>query len=285
MDDSIQRHRAFVETVECGSLTKAAARLHCSQSSVSRMISDLEREWGVCLLKRDRTGVELTSDGEELLSSSRGICDAYRIMRERVSDVHELAAGHLRIGTISSVATHRLPDAIAAFRRDFPAISYELLLGDYSQIEGWLRSGRIDCGFLRTPHGAGIESTSYETDEFMAILPEGHALAQLDAVPLESFAGEPFLALEHGADTEVAELFEQAGMVPDTVLTTWDDYAIMAMVERGLGLAILPSLILKRVPYKVEARPLAPSAYRELVFAVKAGIQPSLAVLRFKTYL
>lgn len=285
MDESIQRHRAFVETVECGSLTKAAARLHCSQSSVSRMISDLEREWGVCLLRRDRSGVELTSEGEELLSASRGICDAYRLMRERVDDVRELATGHLRIGTISSVATHRLPDAIAAFRRDFPAISYELLLGDYSQIEEWLRSGRIDCGFLRALHGTGIESVSYETDELMAVLPEGHALARLDAVPLEALTDEPFLALEHGADTEVAELFAQAGLVPDTVLATWDDYAIMAMVEKGLGLAILPSLILKRVPYKVAARPLAPSACRELVFAVKAGIQPSLAVSRFKTYL
>ncbi len=84
MDTSIQRHRAFVETVACGSLTKAAAQLHCSQSSVSRMISDLEREWGVSLLRRDRAGVELTSDGEALLPASMRICDAYRAMREQV---------------------------------------------------------------------------------------------------------------------------------------------------------------------------------------------------------
>lgn len=285
LDTSIQRHRAFVETVACGSLTKAAARLHCSQSSVSRMVADLEREWGVSLLRRDRAGTELTSDGEALLPASRGICEAYRAMREQVDEIRGLATGHLRIGTISSVATYRLPDAVAAFRRDYPGIDYELLLGDYSDIERWLREGRVDCGFLRVPHARGIDSVLYETDELMAVLPEEHPLARLDALPLEAFLDEPFLALEHGTDTEVAELFEQAEISLDVALTTWDDYAIMAMVEKGLGLAILPSLILQRVPYRVAARPLAPRAFRSLVFATKAGVGPTLAVQRFREYL
>lgn len=285
MDTSIQRHRAFAETVACGSLTKAAARLHCSQSSVSRMISDLEHEWDVSLLRRDRNGVELTSDGEALLPASMGICEAYRSMREQVDNIRELATGHLRIGTISSVATHRLPDIIAAFREDYPGIDYELLLGDYSDIERWLREGRVDCGFLRAPHDRGLDSVPYETDELMAVLPEGHPLAMLDAVPLASFLDEPFLALEHGADTEVAELFKKAAIRPEVALTTWDDYAIMAMVEKGLGLAILPSLILQRVPYRLTFRPLEPRAYRDLVFAMKAGAQPSLAVRRFRELL
>lgn len=285
MDTSIQRHRAFVETVACGSLTKAAAHLHCSQSSVSRMIADLEREWGVSLLRRDRAGVELTSDGASLLPASMGICDAYRAMREQVDEVRDLVKGHLRIGTISSIATHRLPDAIASFRQDYLGIDYELLLGDYSDIERWLKEGRVDCGFLRAPHAHGIDSVPYETDELMAVLPESHPLARLGAIPLKAFLDEPFLALEHGADTEVAELFEKAGISPDIALTTWDDYAIMAMVEKGLGLAILPSLILQRIPYNVALRPLEPRAYRSLVFATKGGSHPSLAVRRFREYL
>lgn len=285
MDTSIQRHRAFVETVACGSLTKAAERLHCSQSSVSRMIADLEREWGVSLLRRDRNGVELTSDGATLLEASTGICNAYRLMRERVGEVRDLATGHLRIGTISSIATHRLPDAIAAFRKDYPGIEYELLLGDYTDIEEWLKSGRVDCGFLRLPHGSGIESVPYEEDELMAVMPEGHPLAQLDVVPLKSLCDEPFLALEHGADTEVAQLFGAAGLNPRVVLSTWDDYAIMAMVEKGLGLSILPGLIMNRVPYRIVTRPLEPRAHRQLAFAVKAGMHPPLAVTRFRDYL
>lgn len=285
MDTSILRHQAFVETVACGSLTKAALKLHCSQSSISRMISDLEREWGVSLLRRDRTGVELTSDGAALLDASRAICDAYQALHEQLDDMKNLVTGHLRIGTISSIATHRLPGVIASFRHDYPGIDYELLLGDYSDIEQWLREGRIDCGFLREPVPRGIAVTPYEKDELMAVLPENHPLTSRDTVPLHAFLDEPFLALEHGADTEVAALFDRTGFHPKTTLTTWDDYAIMAMVEKGLGLAILPRLILQRVPYRLAFRPLEPHAYRHLVFAVKASVKPSLAVRRFGDYL
>ena len=282
MDKNIQRHRAFVETVECGSLTKAAERLFCSQSSVSRMIADLEREWGMQLLRRDRTGIELTSDGALLLDCSREIVNAYRRMRDQIHDMHGLLTGRVRVGCISSVATHRLPALIEDFRVEFPGIDFELLLGDYSDIERWLREGRVDCGFLRTPCTSGIDAMPYERDELMAVMPRGHALAKLDAVCLEAFLDEPFLALEHGTDTEVAALFESAGLKPHVSLRTWDDYAIMAMVERGLGLAILPALILSRMPYEIVARPLDPCAYREIAFATKAGARPSAALAKFR---
>lgn len=89
------------------------------------------------------------------------ICDAYRALREQVDEVRDLVTGHLRIGTISSIATHRLPDAIASFRQDYLGIDYELLLGDYSDIERWLKEGGVDCGFLRAPHAHGIDSVPY----------------------------------------------------------------------------------------------------------------------------
>ena len=66
MDGSIQKYMAFVKTVECGSFTKAAEQLSYSQSGISRMINDLEKEWNVTLLERNRAGVQLTSDGKEL---------------------------------------------------------------------------------------------------------------------------------------------------------------------------------------------------------------------------
>ena len=285
MDRGIQRHLAFVEAVERGSLTRAAERLFCSQSSVSRMIADLEREWDVTLLRRDRAGVQLTSDGASLLPASREIVDAYRRMREKVEGVRDLVAGCIRIGCISSVATHRLPSIIGTFRSEYPGIEYELLLGDYTDIERWLREGRVDCGFLRAPCSRGIDAAPFERDELMAVFPKGHDLAKADAVPLTAFLDEPFLALEHGADTEVAALFAEAGIAPHMSLHTWDDYAIMAMVEGGLGLAILPSLILNRVPYEVETRPLDPPAYRKLVFATKSGARPSAALTRFREHL
>lgn len=285
MDDNIQKHLAFVSTVDCGSVSRAAKMLGYSQSAVSRMISDLEQDWGMQLLVRDRTGARLTAEGAEVLAASRELCAAYRSLQDRVQKVRGLESGTVRIGTISSIATHKLPEVIAAFRKDYPGIEYKLLLGDYSEIERWLLEGRVDCGFLRMPCNSKFNATPFMKDEFMAVLPEDHALAKRKTLPLEALCDETFLALEHGNDTEVARLFEDAGLAPNTSLSTWDDYAIMAMVERGLGVAILPSLVLTRTPYKLAIRPLSPKRFREIGFATKASTQPSLPVRRFAEYL
>lgn len=285
MDENVQKHRAFVSAVDCASLSLAAERLAYSQSGVSRMIADLEREWGVRLLVRDRAGVRVTADGEAMLPFSRSLVDAHERLREQAEALRGVQTGSIRIGTISSVATHRLPAIIERFQADFPGISYELLLGDYSDIERWLRDGRIDGGFLRAPVAGAFAAIPFERDELRAVLPEGHRLLEGEDVSLEDLALEPFMALEHGADTEVAALFDAAGLTPDTRLVTWDDYAVMAMVERGLGVAILPSLILQRIPYAIETRPLRERAFRDLVFATRKDAPVSLAMRKFMEYL
>ena len=79
MDGSIQKYMAFVKTVECGSFTKAAEQLSYSQSGISRMINDLEKEWKVVLLERSKSGVKLTSSGMKLLPYAERVrIDSYR---------------------------------------------------------------------------------------------------------------------------------------------------------------------------------------------------------------
>ena len=73
--------------------------------------------------------------------------------------------------------------------------------------------------------------------------------------------------------------------MPNASFTTWDDYAVMSMVENGLAVSILPSLVLRRVPYRIATRPLAPRAFRTLGFLTRKTSSPSLAVERFREYL
>ena len=93
------------------------------------------------------------------------------------------------------------------------------------------------------------------------------------------------MLLEKGAKAEISEVFERNGYVPNVHFTTWDDYAVMSMVESGLGVSILPKLILKRVPYEILEKTLDVPAYREIGFAVKNMENASLAVKRFVEYL
>ena len=108
MDMNIQKYKAFVTTVSCGSFTKAAEILNYSQSGISRMIHDLEKEWKVILLKRSKLGVRLTSSGMKLLPYAENVCKEYEKLQTEVDELQGLKSGLIRIGTFSSVATHWL---------------------------------------------------------------------------------------------------------------------------------------------------------------------------------
>jgi len=279
------KYMAFIKTVEYGSFTKAAEVLNYSQSGISRMINDLEKEWRITLLERNRSGVKLTSDGTRLLPYAKSLCDEYQKLQMQVDDLHGVQSGIIRIGTFSSVATHWLPSIIKSFQKDYPGIDYELLLGDYTEIEEWISEGRVDCGFLRLPTNPDFETISLQRDKLLAILPVNHPLANFDKVPLAALCDEPFMLLEKGAKAEISELFERNNLTPRVHFTTWDDYAVMSMVESGLGISILPELILKRIPYNIVARELDVPAYRDIALALREQKTASLAVKKFIDYL
>lgn len=281
---NIQKYQAFVKTVEYGSFTKAAEKLNYSQSGISRMINDLEQEWKVTLLERGKTGIKLTSDGTKLLPYAKNICNDFEKLQMQVDEINGLQSGIIRIGTFSSVATHWLPNIIKEFQKDYPNIDYELLLGDYTEIEKWIDEGRVDCGFLRLPANQDFETIFLEQDKLLAIIPENHPLKECDKFPVKALCDEPFMLLEKGAKAEISEIFERCNLTPNVHFTTWDDYAVMSMVESGLGISILPELILKRVPYKIIAKELDVPAYRNIGLALKSKKNASLAVKRFRVF-
>ena len=285
MDMNIQKYMAFVETVESGSFTRAAQELDYSQSGISRMIHDLETEWGISLLERGHSGVRLTSDGLKLLPYAKRVCDEFQNLQTQADELKGLESGLIRIVTFSSVATHWLPNIIKKFQEDYPNIDYELLLGDYTEIESWITEGRVDCGFLRLPTLPEFETIFLEDDQLMAVLPEHHPLAGCSKFPVRALCDDPFMLLEKGAKAEISEIFERCGITPNVHFTTWDDYAIMSMVESGLGISILPKLILQRIPYRIVTKELEVSACRKIGLAFRDRKGMSLAVKRFLDYL
>lgn len=280
MDRNIQKYQAFVTAADEGNITKAAGKLAFSQSSVSKMISDLEDDWQVQLLIRGRGGVQLTKEGQELMPLVRKLLAACDELDAGVQKINGMEYGSISIGVFSSVAEHWMPEIISLFQKDHPGISYELLTGDYGEIEGWLSEGRIDCAFLRLPTEQPFEVTALQEDPYRVILPKGHPLAEKKAIDPEDLTGQPFLLLEHGGRTEVTTFLETYHVQPKIQFTTWDDYAILAMAERGQGIALLPQLILTRIPYEVEIRPLSVPYGRTIGIAHRRE-KPSAALSHF----
>ena len=278
------KYRLFVTVVEEGSLTRAAETLGCTQSAVSHGVAALEAELGFALLKRGRGGVKLTGEGERLLPAARALLSSAEQLRQLASSIRGLESGTVRIGAFTSVAVHWLPPILQQFQRDYPRVDFRLLNGDYHDVEEWLSDGSIDIGFISVPCGVDCECIPLMEDRLLAILPRGSRFANYPRFPLVECETEPFISLLQSSDHDARRALEAAGVKPNVRFYTKDDYAVIAMVEQGLGISIMPELLLKGRHDDLQILPLVPEAKRTIGIAIAAGSKAGPATRRFADY-
>lgn len=280
-----RKYEALLLAVEEGSLSAASRKLHYSQSSISRMIQSLESDWGFRLIDRTPRGVQPTQECRQLLPALKALRRETENLANRVQALRRIEAGKVRIATFSSVATYWLPNMISAFHRDYPQVDFELLIEDYNEIERLVLSGQADLGFLLLPIASQLECTLLYQDPLLAVLPQDHPMAKQRRISLADISRYPFILLKQGQRSEISDLFEEYGLPLKPTYTTLDDYAIMAMVEKNMGVSILPELILQRNNYRIVTRGLTPPARRKIGLASRPREELSPAARRFLDYL
>ena len=139
MEMNILKYMAFLKTVETGSFTKAAELLNYSQSGVSRMISDLEREWRITLLERDRTGIRLTSDGSRLLPYAQSLCTEYQklqiqLSRIVLSHLADKGIGQEQLLAYNALSSYKIEFLYSGKEKLDPTFNYGLNYSDLSVI-------------------------------------------------------------------------------------------------------------------------------------------------------
>ena len=282
---AIQKYRAFVKVAELGSITKAAETMGYTQSAVSRMIADLEDDWNLNLLRRNRGGLSLSSDGVMLLPYIKEMCSRYDALQEQASALRGLETGFIRIGSCSSFSTQCLPAILEEFEVRYPKIVFQLQNMEYSDTEDALCAGEIDCGFISAPFSPEIDVTLLMRDRMLAVLPPDHPLVDAKSYPLERRGEERIVRLTDEANNEVSKIYESIMELLNSPLSTYcevnDDYSVMAMVESGLGVSMLSELVTKRMPFNICLKEFDPPQYRDIGVAVKKGRRPSPATERF----
>ena len=268
---SLKKYEAFVRTVELGSLTKAAQSLGSTQSRISHILSDLEAEYGFSLLRRSRGGIELTEAGRLVLPKMQEILSKEQALAECVDEIRNATAGTVRVGVFTSVAVHWLPGMIRSFQAEHPGAHLEMRNGDYHDVDQWLREGSVDLGFVTLPAPAGMRTIPLAEDPLVAILPRDHRLARLEQIPIEELGQDPFISLLQSSDHDIHRALDNAGVHPNIKFTTKDDYAILAMVEQGLGISIVPQLLIRGRGQNLAVRPLVPQASRTIALAIPEG--------------
>lgn len=261
---SIKQYEAFVKTVELGSLTRAAEALDSTQSRISHVLSAMEQDYGFCLMKRSRSGISLTEAGAILLPKMQAIVQKNRELEALIADIRNADTGTVRLGAFTSVAVHWLPGMIQAFQAAHPQVELKMFNGDYHDVEQWLGDGTVDMAFVTLPAPENTRAIPLAEDELLAILPKGHPLAAQAAIDPVSLAGEPFISLPQSSAHDI----HRAGINPRIRYTTKDDYAVIAMVEQGLGVSIVPELLVRGRAQHVELRPLSPQAKRTIALAL-----------------
>lgn len=277
----VNKYEAFLKAAELGSLTRAAAELGVTQSAVSHMIGALEEELGFSLLKRGRSGARATAEGERVLPAIRGMLNSREQLEQTAAAIRGLDCGTVRIGTFTSVAVHWLPGMIKRFQADYPNVELKLMNGDYHDVEQWLADGSCDLGFIALPTKQRGKVTALLEDRLLAVVPKDHRLASLPRFPIKEVEHEPFISLLETSDHDARRALDAAGVTPNIRYTTKDDYAIIAMVEQGLGVSILPELLLSGRNDNVRIMELTPPASRVIGLCLPDADRAGPATTRF----
>ena len=282
---SISKYETLAKVCELGSLTKAAEALEITQSAVSHTINSLEEQFGFAILTRSRAGVKLTDNGQRIMPSVRGMLNYYEQLNQTVSAMRGRDCGAVRIGAFTSVAVHWLPGVIKEFQRDYPNVDIKLLNGDYHDVEKWLTEGSVDLGFVNLPTKLNCECIALMEDRLLAILPPDHKFASYPKFPLVECETEAFITLLETSNHDANKALSAAGIKPNIKFSTKDDYAIIAMVEQGLGISIMPELLLRGRHDNVAVKELVPPSKRTIGLAIGETSSQSPATRKFADYI
>lgn len=280
----IKKYEVFVRTVELSSLTHAAQSLGMTQSGVSHIIAAVEDELGLSLLSRTRTGARLTEEGERIYPMIRQLVNTEKELKFSAESLRGVIGGQLRIGSFTSVATHWLPAMLQEFQSLHPQVVFKLFNGDYQDVQQWIDERSVDVSFVALPIKTECEWVALGEDRLMAILPKGHPLSLQERCDVQQILAEPFISLIETTDQDVRRVIESAGGAVNARFTTKDDYAIIAMVAQGLGVSIMPELLLRGYEEKLEIRPLNPAFSRTLALAFPNGERTNSAARSFADF-
>ena len=279
---SLQKYAALLKTIELGSISRAAEQMGYTQSAVSRMIMDLEEEWDLELLRRSRAGIQLSSVGQRLLPVLRSIVADCAELDYLVGELHGVHTGMIRVGTFTSVADLWMPGLLTSFQKMYPNIEFELLNSEnYGEIESWIRRGTVDCGFVSLPTAEDLQTYFLRRDMLVAVLPEDHPLAAAPFFPIDQLADQPFIKLKEDTDYEISRFLDQLSRPPRLRYEVSSDHTILAMVEQGLGISIMHSLIADTSRYRIVTKNFDRRQYRDIGIATAKNTRLSSAAKLF----
>jgi len=241
------RHlRIFVAVCETGSVTAAGEKLYIAQPSVSLAVSELEDFYGLKLFDRISKRMYITESGRRFLQYATHIVSLFDDLESETKNYD--TTGILRIGTSITIGNCLLIQYIKAFKETHPHIQVQAVINNSYSIEQEILNNHLDIGLIEGEvHSSYIKSESFMDDELVLICGTTHHLAKLGEVDIDILKSEDFILREKGsAGREIFDGIMAASGIE--IVPLWESIstqAILRAVSAGLGLSILPFLLVK----------------------------------------
>ena len=233
----------FIAVAEEANFTRAADRVHISQSGVSAQIRKLEHDLGATLIDRSGRSATLTTAGVAALEHARAVLGSVDAMRQAVNDVTGLIQGRLVVGMITGCTVQGLFDTLASFHLAHPGVEITLIEDNSEPLTERVRAGAVDLALIGTVGGppSGLGALPIASERMVAGVPLHHQLAKRRRTSLAEISAYPIVCMPEG--TAPRTMFDQAcvvsGVRPNIVLQASAPDAVVDLALRGLGIAIL----------------------------------------------
>jgi DNA-binding transcriptional LysR family regulator len=281
---NLEQLRAFVTVAQLGNFTRAAEQLHLAQPSLSRQIGTLEQDLGAELFHRARAGSTLTSAGESLLPLARRMLADAESVRRELNALAGLRRGRVRLGATPTLCISLVAEVLGAFHAAHPAIELHITERGSRGLLDALAGGELDLALVTTSGGASTERftvTPLLLEELVVISScDAPPLTSHDSITLREVADLPQVAFSPTYDlrstTDAA--FEAAGLSPRAVIEGAEMDAVLRFVERGIGVAIVPAMVMIERKGLRAVRLAEPTVTRTISIARITDIAPTPAV-------
>jgi len=287
---NLEQLRSFVEVARLGHFTRASESLHLAQPSLSRQISTLERELGAELFQRARGNISLTAAGETLLPRAQRMLAEAESIREEMGELAGLRRGRVRLGAPPTLCISLVAEALSAFRARHPGVDLHLTESGSRLLVEQLAVGAVDIALITESEaqpvsGVSLTRTPLLAEELVVVSSaSAPALTRDEVISLDLLATLPLIAFDHSYSlrTTTDAAFRAAGLTPTTVLEGAEMDAVLRFAERGVGVAVVPAMVLLDRPELRSARLAHPSMTRTISLAHRSDVTPALAVAEMR---
>ena len=274
-----QKIKVLLSAIEHKSLSRAAMEYSYTPSAMSHIADSVEHELGVRILTRTPLGISLSPEGEELYGYLVALVEAEKALLRAASTLTQAKENHLRIGTFSSISQHVLPEIISHFREVYPSIKISVSVED--DLQKWLENDLVDVIFAdELSFGDNLWIPIME-DPFVAVVPSG-ILQDRRQVTREELYPYTYVSIN---EKILDSYFDKSRFASVLKFESVDNVSVLYMIQHGLGVSILPRLMVSKKPRGVKVLKLEEPICRTIGFAYKKDARLSYATRMFIDYL